>query len=601
VFVFLCFAVEVCAQEVGSEDVGAANPDVSGALLQVRAKSAVVTRRNDPTVLTGNSFSLPFTTVPFMLPSGHEIVTRGYGEIPGPVLRMEPGNEIEMTLTNELDPSAPNPGCHVGDDVCYLNTTNFHVHGMHVSGMEPQDSVFVEVGPGESYTYKYSLRADHMGGTHIYHPHWHHATSVQTGGGAHGMFIIEDLPGSLPSAVADAPELAIVVSMLNVAELTDNHNAEESGEDALMKLSGEEDACLVNGNMQPTYQIEAGKWTRLRIVYAAIERRLNVFVPDGCEFHLIAKDGIYLDVAPRKVRKLDLVSGNRADVMVKCDVVGLIPVRSTGDHSRRGVAAAPLTAAEFDVSYDAKLLDFDVQASTGEGDSPIQPFKTTRPCYLADLSSADVAFENKHRMGLHPEATELTAEFFGSYKQKGKGGFEKMFYVSFDEVGESWHMSHEAGAERPKAAGVFQLGVVQEWHVFGISIHPLHIHVGSFQIMAGTGNPRGSGNYYEDGDWHDTLMLHVDMAVIRFAPDTYTGDYVVHCHLLRHEDHGMMTYFQAEGTEGTVWEGAEASDPTCYRPENVKAGYEPVATGGNAGRAISASQVTADHSRPRRR
>jgi FtsP/CotA-like multicopper oxidase with cupredoxin domain len=561
--VLACYCGEVHAEEVP-------DPDASGVLLQVKAKKHVF-KQMEPPVLTGNTFDIPFRVVAFHHPDGTEITSRGYGTIPGPTMRWTPGDEITLTLTNEL--TEPNPGCSPGDEICYLNTTNFHLHGLHISGEEPQDNVFVKVGPGDSYTYHYSLRADHMGGTHWYHPHWHHATSKQAGGGAHGLLIVEDLPGSLPSIVADAPEILVIMSMLNFEVLGYNPNVAE-GEDSLMKVhENAEDACLVNGNLKPSLTLEAGKWTRLRMLYAAIERTLHIPKPDGCEFQLIAKDGIYLSVAPRSVERLMFGPGNRADVMVKCAAAGVYSVNTVGQTMVKGLGFA------LDETYNDKLLDLDVQANTGGEDSPIQPFKTRRPCYLADLSNEAVDESNKHRLGLHPEESELTAEYMGPYMKKGKtvpGYFHKVFHVSFDGEGESW----PSQKHKPPPSATFEVGTVQEWEVGGLKIHPLHIHVGPFQITSGMGHAPGSGEFFEDGDWHDTYLADPetgsDVATVRFAPDMYTGNYVLHCHLLTHEDFGMMTYFTATGTEGTVYAGAEAADPTCYRPDSVEAGYTEV-------------------------
>lgn len=108
----------------------------------------------------------------------------------------------------------------------------------------------------------------------------------------------------------------------------------------------------------------------------------------------------------------------------------------------------------------------------------------------------------------------------------------------------------------------------------GIATHSYHVHVTPFQIRqmacidgSWVGPEAAScqgDNYYEAGDWHDTLMIGGGQAYVRFLTDTFVGRYVMHCHILAHEDMGMMSYFEVEGKEGTLWPGSKKIDPQCY-------------------------------------
>lgn len=68
----------------------------------------------------------------------------------------------------------------------WLNTTNFHTHGLHVSPMPGSDNIFTDIDPKESFTYEFKVPSSHMGGMHFYHPHKHGASTIQAGGGAAG-------------------------------------------------------------------------------------------------------------------------------------------------------------------------------------------------------------------------------------------------------------------------------------------------------------------------------------------------------------------------------------------------------------------------------
>ena len=74
--------------------------------------------------------------------------------------------------------------------------------------------------------------------------------------------------------------------------------------------------------------------------------------------------------------------------------------------------------------------------------------------------------------------------------------------------------------------------------------HPYHQHVHPFQLISGF--RFGPPNYYQPGDWHDTIQDH---GIIRYMPTVFSGKVMIHCHILTHEDEGMMgvEYINATG------------------------------------------------------
>merc|ERR1712032_241920 len=131
----------------------------------------------------------------------------------------------------------------------------------------------------------------------------------------------------------------------------------------------------------------------------------------------------------------------------------------------------------------------------------------------------------------------------------------------------------------------------------GIAIHPAHLHVTPYQItklLCTNGTWIGPDTqpfcssdvsaspcnqfeaYFQVGDWHDTLAYSGGQAVVKMQTSNFTGPYVLHCHILSHEDFGMMGYFNVTGEEGTLWPHAKTQDPTCYY-DYVGAGWTPIA------------------------
>ena len=96
--------------------------------------------------------------------------TRTYnGEMVGPTIKIKPGDELTVTLTNSL-PEEGFDTSALHNEYRDIQTTNLHVHGLHVSSNEPGDSIFTEVHAGDVYSYIYDIPANHMPGTHWYHP-----------------------------------------------------------------------------------------------------------------------------------------------------------------------------------------------------------------------------------------------------------------------------------------------------------------------------------------------------------------------------------------------------------------------------------------------
>ena len=102
--------------------------------------------------------------------------------------------------------------------------------------------------------------------------------------------------------------------------------------------------------------------------------------------------------------------------------------------------------------------------------------------------------------------------------------------------------------------------------------HTLHIHVNPYQITYV--DTTADNNYFQVGDWHDVLNIFGPQTTgtlvkIRFWADRYTGYTVLHCHILSHEDQGMLNTYLFQGTEGTVVDTtALKADPLCRTGNN---------------------------------
>jgi len=520
-----------------------------------------------PSVLQASSgvHDLTISAVPF---GNYGFNTRGYnGGLPGPTFRMSPGGTLQIRLQNSLTASNSVSCASTDGEFCDVATTNLHTHGLHVSskGMDDglsyySDDIFAEVQPGASADYRFAIPDNHMGGTHWYHPHHHHATALQAGGGAAGVLIVEDPADYLPTEYSSMVEKILFISGHNLQTLQTMAVSSQStlltGAVAAADASNlDTNVFFVNGQVQETMSIESGTWYRLRMVYAAVEQSLSLSTAGDatCQMQLLAKDGVYLNTIPRTITAAVLFPGARSDVALTCTCAtypctatlssggrrlqgGRGPARDGNGDPNMGTAAATLLT---------------LSVSQGSATAPELPsFSPTRPCYLADLTGATVP---------NGQSGELNLQGAGRVVQWGGQGTS----MTYDNV----HANGGTMADWP-ALTTFQVGSVYELTVTGVNAHPLHLHVIPFQITAMPADSY-NGGYFQVGDWHDTLMISEtgggSQVTVRQQTDVFTGKMVVHCHILEHEDEGMMAYISIAGTEGTLYSDAENLGCACYR------------------------------------
>jgi FtsP/CotA-like multicopper oxidase with cupredoxin domain len=346
----------------------------------------------------------------------------------------------------------------------------------------------------------------HQGGTHWYHPHHHASTSLQVGGGAHGFFILDDEPGDLPQPIADIEEVPIILSHM----FADFYGqvARATG-DALYSYGAYGDFFTVNGMNQPVVMMRSSFHKRFRILNAGWSYRsgLRVKVPQGCEMLLISKDGVFLPTYPRNVNELVMSNAARADVLIVCYSPGTYEV-----YSERTVGG---------YSYAGPLFTLNVESNGGD----VPPVLVNEgynqrdfflPYYLEDL------------IGQH------TDEEFEIALEASAGIANPNTNFTFNQA-QFLHPVNYVKSMKKNST--------QTWTLVGTNEHPFHIHVNHFQLDHFTDGYES--NYFRPGDWHDTLGLVEGPtvrtnAVMKFKTLDFSGPVVMHCHILPHEDRGMM-------------------------------------------------------------
>ncbi|KNC80804.1 hypothetical protein SARC_06841 [Sphaeroforma arctica JP610] len=459
-----------------------------------------------------------------------EYNTRLYdGEFPGPTLRFKAGDDVNLLLRNELGFNDATAEAMSGNnELHHPNSTNMHLHGMHVASTGAQDNVALTIAPGFSFQYEYKINSKHHAGTTYYHPHLHGSTNLQVFGLMAGAFITEDNPDDTPENLLAMDDLVVMVQSVYLADeqaflTVYGHNGTSNMPVGLKNPEGiKRNMLMVNGQYKPRIDFAIGELKRLRIISGlASEAMLFGLSKDSaCQLYEMAYDGVYLP-APREAGTIFLPSGGRVDVAVQCSKSGsfaltTVPDKRLADYAQIWVPVpGPPTDPEnvqpmlmIEVSSEEMPMELPdilpdlpeyLQKARDEDENPDAEWETSLSIELSDADGANVingqAFDPK---GPLLDSIELNA-----------------FY--------QWDLS---------AGEVFQEGE-------GYPQHPYHQHINHYLITAS--DHVTDGLLFRKGDFRDTIPLFESTPVgVRFYAADYTGPMMMHCHNLGHEDKGMM-------------------------------------------------------------
>ena len=247
---------------------------------------------------------------------------------------------------------------------------------------------------------------------------------------------------------------------------------------------------LVNGQLNPTMTIRPGETQRWRILNASVNVTYLVHL-DGHQLHQISKDGNTLNETWTR-DAIVLSPGERAEALVQAGPVGAYAFRtlpiSTGINTQQDTILATL------------VVD-------GDAMTP-QPLPTTL-LPLEDLSTAEI-----------DQRRQITFQFSPPI-----GPHEAVFWIDHQQF----------GGDRDDQ--VVRLNTTEEWVIRNASMswHPFHIHINDYQVVAVNGRPIPV-RYSED----TTGVPPFGEITMRTRFLDFPGRWVYHCHILLHEDNGMM-------------------------------------------------------------
>jgi len=419
--------------------------------------------------------------------AGRDTLAWGFnGSSPGPTLRVRPGDLLRVRLDNHID-----------------QPTNLHTHGLHVSPRGNGDNPFVTIEPGGSFDYAIAIPADHPAGTFWYHPHHHGTVADQVFAGLVGALLVE--------GEADLPVTGDIV--LLVTDTTLDGSGRLAPQSLMATMAGREgDLVLVNGQHQPVITAAPGAVQRWRVINGCTSRVLALRLA-GHRLTQVALDGVFLP-APADREQVVLAPGNRADLLVR-------PTRS----GRYALVSEP---------YDRGSL-----AVMGGGTGMDGGSTTSGPVTLATLAASGPAATAPTPPAALPAPPVPQGPVTGRRRltlAMGTGAGMGMGGMGFTIDGRTF----DPGRDDQTVA----LGATEEWTVVNTSPmdHPFHLHAWPFHVAAASaGTP-------PTGVRQDVVLIPARGSVRLRIPFTdYPGRSVYHCHILDHEDRGMMGTINVRG------------------------------------------------------
>jgi suppressor of ftsI len=362
--------------------------------------------------------------------------------------------------------------------------TNIHWHGLHVRPTGISDNVFRTFKPGQTVRSVVHLPSDHEPGTFWYHVHLHGLTEGQVMGGLSGLLVVEGLERLLPRPLRNVKQRQFAIRNLQTtgdAVVTDGEQIDPTQPTAL----------LVNGLLLPRLSLRSGETQLWRIGNIGSDLFYDVAL-EGHVMTVIAEDGSPV-WRTRRANHLVLPPGKRYDVLVTA--------------GRPGSYAFITKRYDEGFSYGPRmdLADVTVTGPASSRAPPAIPRRLDTP--TRPLGRRPVLRRRRFVFSFGTGST-FRALINGEQFTVGKNNVVPI------------------------------LGTVEEWTLINESPedHPFHIHVNDFQVMSVNGRKvRAHG-------LQDVVVIPKNggRVVIRNPFDDFTGHYVFHCHILGHEDAGMM-------------------------------------------------------------
>lgn len=449
-----------------------------------------------PTLLQGNTFDLTIQTGTQEFFTGITTPTYGFnGDILGPTLLMDKGDWVTINVHNTLNTS-----------------TTVHWHGLHVPAMMDGGPHQI-INAGATWSPQFEVKND--AALYWYHPHGEHKTDLHVSKGLAGLIIIKD-------SVESALSLPRTYGIDDVPLVLQTKAFDELQQVA---IASQLDSVVMVNATQNAYHNFPAQVVRLRVLNGSSQRTYNLGFSNGITFYQIGVDAGLLG-EPVPLTRLWLSPGERTELLL--DLAALqndtFALMSYGSELPNGIMGSPFVGNGM-----ASLTDYDLNPLNGADFqllelrvvAPTPNAVTSIPTTLVPQTPWQTADADEIRtLAFEPQVMNPVNMVEGPFTINGElFDMEVINITTYLDNIEVWVLENMTSLA-----------------------HPFHLHDVPFYIIEVAGNPPPA---HLQGK-KDVVLVRPQETVkfiTKFENFADTMPYMYHCHLLHHEDDGMMGQF----------------------------------------------------------
>lgn len=435
----------------------------------------------------------------------------------GPTIRLRRGQKVRIRFQNRLP-----------------DASIVHWHGLDVPELA-DGHPRLAVDGGRDYVYEFEVI--NRAGTYWYHPHPHMETGPQVYSGLAGLLVVSDEEEAALSLPSGSAELTAVIQDRRF-DAANQLVYSTSMMDMETGFLG--DRVLVNGRPSPTWSL-ATRAYRLRVLNGSNARIYKLAWNDGTPMTVLGVDGGLLE-RPQTQRFVTLAPAQRVDLWLD------LSQRTVGTTIELQSAAFTLTDAGLDMSGMGGMGGRGMGGGMGRGRGAAMgsgPMPLGAPVSLATVTVA--------RREQAPAALPTRLSGFDASWRPAPDAPVRRIPITFQMMewfmaGRAFDMEAVAPDETVRAGSVHIWEFANQGGPMGMQMaHPIHVHGRQFRVLGRTGGAPGNTlrDGLVDGGWTDTVLVLPNETVrIQVPFTTFPGLYLYHCHILEHEDMGMMRNFR---------------------------------------------------------
>jgi FtsP/CotA-like multicopper oxidase with cupredoxin domain len=365
--------------------------------------------------------------------------------------------------------------------------TNIHFHGLEVSPLGHGDNAMHMVEPGGSWDYEIPIPKDHPPGVYWFHTHGHQFAERQLMGGLSGTLVIEGFQDEVPATRPLKERLLIL------KEFTPDKAGNLQSVPKPFNFS----VKTVNGQFQPRIDIQPGETQLWRLTNQTANSWFRLTLKDQ-PFTIVGRDS-HPVVNPEKATELIIGPAERADILVTAGAAGAYTLVS--ERTSTGPIGDMFPAQ-------------DLAVMVSKADASLPP-----PAPLGPLTVSTEARTSQPIPGERIDA-------------------ERLYSFSSDPVTGLFFINHTT-FDHERVDVKVPLGSIEEWTIRNAAdeLHTFHIHQVTFQVLSINRKPVPFAGLVDTVD----IPIHGEVKIrLAFTDPLIIGRFMFHCHILEHEDKGMM-------------------------------------------------------------